>query len=322
MCDHNAMFEHANGSRPRIEHGYCVDDNARLLIVASRDGDNPTAQRLSRLALQFVLDSQTSDGRHRNRMNVDGVWTDRASTDDCWGRAIWGLGVAATQHQDENVRTAALRGFTVSVERRSTTRRSMAFAALGAADVLTTFPEHCGARKFLQDALIALGPLPAGSWRWPEARLTYANAALAEAVIAAGSALDQGVDRDRGLAMLAWLVNLETRRGHLSVTGTAGRSACQESPQFDQQPIEAAAMADACWRASAITGESAWVRGLQAAAAWFEGENDAGLVMHDPKTGGGYDGLLSNGVNLNQGAESTLAYLSTMQRVRSFAASR
>lgn len=316
------MFEHAEGSRPRIEHGYCVDDNARLLIVASRDSESPRAQQLSGLALQFVLASQMSDGRCRNRMNADGVWTDRASTDDCWGRAIWGLGVAATQHHDENVRAAALQGFTVSVERRSTTRRSMAFAALGAADVLGALPEHAGARVFLRDALIALGTIPAGSWRWPEARLTYANAALAEAVIAAGSALDEGVDRDRGLAMLAWLINLETPLGHLSVTGTAGRSAGQEGPQFDQQPIEAAAMADACWRALAITGESAWVRGLQSAAAWFEGENDAGMVMHDPKTGGGYDGLLSNGVNKNQGAESTLAYLSTMQRARSFAASR
>ena len=78
-------------------------------------------------------------------------------------------------------------------------------------------------------------------------------------------------------------------------------------------------MADACARACAVTGESSWIRGVAMAADWFDGRNDTGLAMFDPVSGGGYDGLRSDGVNLNQGAESTLAFISTMQRARSFA---
>ena len=78
-------------------------------------------------------------------------------------------------------------------------------------------------------------------------------------------------------------------------------------------------MADACWRAYGLTGDDRGRRGVAAAAAWFAGDNDAGVPMYDDRSGGGYDGLRPDGVNLNQGAESTLAFISTMQRARSFA---
>ena len=120
--------------------------------------------------------------------------------------------------------------------------------------------------------------------------------------------------------MLAWLLDLETLRGHLSVTGVQGRGPSDHGPQFDQQPIEVAAMADACWRAYSLTGDEVWARGVALAAAWFAGENDIGLRMYDAVSGGGFDGLQPDSVNLNQGAESTLALISTMQRASAFVA--
>ena len=137
--------------------------------------------------------------------------------------------------------------------------------------------------------------------------------------IAAGTALGRPAALEQGLTMLAWLLELETPRGHLSVTGAAGRGPDDSGPQFDQQPIEVAAMADACWRACIATGDHAWTRGVAAAAGWFTGDNDLGLPMYDDVSGGGFDGLHADRVNLNQGAESTLALISTMQRARSFA---
>ena len=116
--------------------------------------------------------------------------------------------------------------------------------------------------------------------------------------------------------MLTWLLDLETRRGHLSLTGVGGRGPNDLDAQFDQQAIEAAAMADACWRAERVTADSGWLAGVDAAVAWFDGCNDSGAVMHDPRSGGGFDGLERAGVNTNQGAESTLALVSTMQRAR------
>jgi hypothetical protein len=120
--------------------------------------------------------------------------------------------------------------------------------------------------------------------------------------------------------MLGWLLALETDGGHLSVTGVGGRGAGDAGARFDQQPIEVAAMADACCRALSVTGDQRWSSGVVAAAGWFLGRNDTGAVMLDDTTGGGFDGLQATGVNRNQGAESTLAAISTMQRARTFVA--
>jgi hypothetical protein len=321
MSDHRGLFEHAEGPMRREHHGYCVDDNARLLVVTSRERDQGSAHLLSRLALTFVLGAQGVDGRCRNRMDQRGRWTDEFGTDDCWGRLVWGLGATAVHHGDAAIRQRALEAFECSARQRSPWRRAMAFAALGAADVLADRVEHDPARALLVDAVAAIGEIPAGSWRWPESRLTYANAALAEALIAAGAALDDAAALDRGLTMLAWLLELETAGGHLSPTGVGGRGPDDIGPMFDQQPIEVAAMADACWRAYSVTGDRAWWRGVELAAKWFTGDNDTPLPMYDDVSGGGFDGLQPQGVNLNQGAESTHALISTMQRARAFAAS-
>jgi hypothetical protein len=320
MSDERGLFEHADGTIRRLEHGYCTDDNARLLVVTSRQPDTRLAHGLSRVALRFVLDALDSDGRCHNRMDLQGRWTDDPSVEDCWGRSVWGLGVAASQHRDPNVRQQARQGFNRAVQQRSPWSRSMAFAALGAADVLTIDAQHRGARELLADAVTVIGQTRHGTWKWPEPRLTYANATVAEAVIAAGAMLDRHDVLTRGLTMLAWLLELETRDGHLSVVGVGGRGPDDVGPFFDQQPIEVAAMADACWRAYTVTDDPSWLRGVSAAVQWFDADNDTGLVMRDTVSGGGYDGLHPDRVNLNQGAESTLALVSTMQRARSLVA--
>jgi hypothetical protein len=316
MSDGIGLFEHADLTAPRLEHGYCTDDNARLLVVTAREADDGAGAALSRSALSFVVRAQTAGGRTRNRMNSAGQWTDSGTTDDCWGRSLWALGVAATDHDDPIVRVTALAAFTAGARQRSRWARAMAFAALGAADVLTADANHDAARRLLHDAVGTIGEPGAAPWKWPEPRLTYANAVLAEATIAAGAALGEPAIVDRGLTMLDWLLELETVAGHLSLTGTAGRGPDHAGAQFDQQPIEAASLADACWRAYDLTGHERWRDGVRLAAAWFEGENDTGTVMWDSSTGGSYDGLLPVGVNLNQGAESALAFISTAQRLR------
>jgi hypothetical protein len=317
LSDDRGLFEHADHLRRREEHGYCTDDNARLLVVTSREPDTGAAHRLGRMALQFVLDAQAEDGQCHNRMNSAGEWTDEFGIEDCWGRSVWGLGVTAATHPKSSTRRSALVGFDRAVGQRSPWSRSMAFAALGAAEVLLTDQDHQPARALLADTLTTIGAVPEGKWSWPEPRLRYANATLAEAVIAAGHALDREAELDRGLEMLEWLLDLETPRGHLSVVGAGGRGPDDKGPMYDQQPIEVASMADACWRAADVTGDRSWLRGVAAASRWFTGANDNGLVMFDDSSGGAYDGLQPDSVNLNQGAESTLAFISTMQRARS-----
>ncbi len=319
LTTHIGIHEHALLSEPRPEHGYCTDDNARLAIVMSREPDEGAAHRMMRTALAFVLDSQADSGLVRNRFMLDGYWrwVDSPRAEDAWGRALWALGTVAAAHPNPGFRAMARWGFERSARQRSPWRRSMTFAALGAADLLGAEPEHHLAHRLLVDAVMAILPPGHPDGVWPEERLTYANAALPEALIAAGAVLDAPVVLARGLGMLDWLLRRQIRDGHLSVVGAGGAPLLDGGPRFDQQPIEVAALADACWRAWTVTGDRRWEQGLILAGDWFLGANDTGVPMVDPVTGGGYDGLEPDGVNLNQGAESTLALVSTMQRASS-----
>jgi len=196
----------------------------------------------------------------------------------------------------------------------------MAFAALGAAEILRCRPDHATAAALLADAVESIGDVADdASWCWPEWRLRYANAVLAEVVIAAGALLNRPDWLARGLRMLTWLLAVETRRDHLSVTPVGGWSAGEPRPAFDQQPIEVAALADACATAFDVTGDPRWRSAVGRCIAWFMGANDVGVPLFDPVSFGGCDGLTATGRNENQGAESTLALLGTMQQAHRLA---
>jgi hypothetical protein len=320
MTDHQATFEHALLTEPRRDHGYCTDDMARVLVVTTREPESPgPVNGLAGKALQFLNDAQSYDGACRNRMDQAGHWLDKPTTDDHWGRCIWGLGTAAANSDVSLVRKLAVVQFERAAKARSPWPRAMAFAAVGAAEILSVDPSSSVARKLLADyaASVARGTGDT-EWPWPEPRLTYANAILPEAMIAAGVALDDADLRRRGLDLLEWLLAYETVDGHLSPTPVEGRGPDDSRPAFDQQPIEVATLADACARAATIDARSLWTEGIRSAAAWFDGANDGGRPMWDPATGGGFDGLHADGVNLNQGTESTLAVISTLQRARRF----
>lgn len=322
LSDRQGTFEHASFGEPRPEDGYCTDDMARVLVVTTREPNTAgEVNGLAGLALRFLNEAQAYSGACRNRMDVKGRWTDEPTTDDHWGRCIWGLGTAAAHSDVSLVRKLAVVQFERAANARSKSPRAMAFAALGAAEVLSAHPDSQAARKLLVDFAAAL-PEPNGNqdWPWPEDRLAYANAVLPEAMIAAGVALDRPELRTRGLDLLAWLLDNETVDGRLSPTPVGGRGPDDVRPAFDQQPIEAASIADACARAATVDDRPIWGDGVLRAAAWFMGGNDAGELMYDTETGGGYDGLLADGVNLNQGAESTLALISTLQHLQRFAA--
>jgi hypothetical protein len=324
LTDRRGTFEHASFAEPRPEHGYCTDDMARVLVVATREPNSDgEVNGLARVAVGFLNDAQSYAGPCRNRMDSKGRWEDEPSLEDCWGRCIWGLGTAAAHSDVGLVRRLAVIQFERAAKVRSPWPRAMAFAALGAAELLSVDPGQPAARGLLTDyAQSVAKPNGDAAWPWPEPRLTYANAVLAEAMIAAGVALDDSTLRQQGLDLLGWLVEYETAGGHLSPTPAAGRGPDDLRPAFDQQPIEVSTLADACARAAAIDPGSIWRDGVLAAAAWFMGANDARQLMWDPHTGGGFDGLQADGVNRNQGAESTLAVLSTMQHARRFSTVR
>jgi hypothetical protein len=320
LTDERGTFEHACLADPRPEHGYCTDDMARVLVVGSREREPaPAVQWLVRLALRFLEEAQASDGAYRNRMDAAGGWTDEPTVDDCWGRSIWGLGTAVGHSDLTGVRDSAVARFECAAQRRSPWPRAMAFAAVGAAEVLTVYPDNQSACRLLADYAVTVGEWEVDlDWPWPEQRLRYANAVLAEARIVTGRALGHPELLQRGLRMLEWLIEDHTVGGHLSPSPAAGRGPGDARPDYDQQPIEVSTLADACARAAEVDPREIWPATVSAAMAWFDGDNDLGLAMWNPLTGAGFDGLHADRVNQNQGAESTLALLSTMQHAQRF----
>jgi hypothetical protein len=318
LTDDTGLYEHARHAIPRRQHGYCTDDVARGLVVTSREPDPPAGVlRLAECYLAFLTHAQDSGGAFHSRLGHDRRWSDGAGVGDWWGRALWGLGTAAARSPASWIRDEALATFTAGAARRSPHPRAMAFAGLGAAEVLRIHPDNAAAAALLDDAATAVGPPGEDPrWPWPQSKLTYANAALAEVVIAAGHVRDDGPLLAAGLRMLTWLRDIQITNGRLSVVPVSGWQRDAPRPRHDQQPIEVAALADACTTAADVTGDGGWHATVRLAGAWILGDNDAGKPMWDPATGGGYDGLTPNGPNLNQGAESTLAVIATLQHVR------
>ncbi|MBP1780647.1 hypothetical protein J3R08_000497 [Micromonospora sp. HB375] len=318
LSDDTGLFEHARHAIVRREHGYCTDDAARGLVVTSREPEpTPEVLGLAERYLAFLTHAQDTRGAFRNRLGHDRRWTDAPGLGDWWGRALWGLGTAAARSPAPWIREEALVAFGRGARRRSPAPHAMAFAGLGAIEVLRRHPGHADAATLLMDAAATIGaPGPDPLWPWPQPCLTYANAALAEVVIAASQLRHDGPPLDDGLRMLTWLRDVQLRDGHLSVVPAGGWQRGAARLRHDQQAIEVAAFADACATAAAVTGDPGWETGVRQAVGWFLGDNDVGTRMWDPATGGGYDGLTPHGPNLNQGAESTLALISTVQHAR------
>lgn len=325
------IIEHARGAEPRLEAGICLDDVARLLVFASRESqllrstgggfDDGTLIDWIGVALDFMELAHLGSGRFLDRRTVDGQWSSAVAGDDACGRALWGLGEAVADLADVRIADRARRLFESASTFRSIHPRSSAFSVRGAASILARDPGHRPSRGIItdvsrsfRDLIDHVGSRAGTDWMWPDRGLTYANAVIPEMILMVGREQADPETIEIGLSLLEWLVDLETHElGHLSPTPTSGRTRQQRAPGFDQQPIEVSTLADACATALAITGVESWSWNIDRCIGWFEGRNDNGLPMIDENTGGGYDGLTGDGVNLNQGAESTLAMLTTLQ---------
>jgi hypothetical protein len=318
LTDTIGVIERAYGIVPRYGNGYRIDDVARGLVVVCRE-PSPSAEliTLGRRYLYFLTQAQAADGKFRGRLGDDRRWRDKPEAQDAWGRSLWALGTAAARGPTAGIREEARALFDASAAVGSPYPHSMAFAALGAAEMLGRWPDHPGALSLLAVTSTVIGePAADAAWSWPAPRLSYANAAIAEAVIVAGEKLGRDHLLRNGLRMLGWLLAGETRNGHLSVVPAEGWSRGESRPAFDQYPIEVAALADACTRAAAVTGDTTWLTGVEMSVTWLLGDNDAQIPMLDERTGGCSDALGRTSRSRNQGAESTLAMISVLQQGR------
>ena len=329
LTDGTGMLQHATFTVPNRDHGYCVDDNARALIVTTLAQFLPSPcvtanpevslDQLAAIYLSF-LDHAFSGrtGRFRNFMSYDRRWLGDAGSEDAHGRAVWALGVTVGGTRNKGHLAAALNLFhkALGAVESFASPRAFAFSLIGMNAYLERYYGDSRVRRLLESAANKLKAFydqaPDRRWVWPEETLTYDNARIPQALILSGRRLGNEAMLSTGLRSLAWLKDLQTcaergvfmpvgNRGWFPKSGTMAR--------FDQQPLEAAAMVDACLAAFDASQEEDWNACAHKCLHWFLGKNDQHETLYDAKHGGCRDGLEPNGVNENQGAESTLSWL-------------
>lgn len=317
LSDDYGIVEHAYLDQPRSDASYCSDDAGRLLALVAHMHDYRHARHLALTALNFLERAYRGDSSFLLRHDAHGRWSDEVS-DDATGRALLGLAHAAAYAPWPALRRRSLALFTRAVNFRSDHLRAAAYATLGATVLLRVMPEHTGARLLVEESptFVVTNDGPGAAWPWPEARLTYANALLPLSELSRAALHEDRTAGANALSVLEWLCREETLEDHFSFTSVHGRGPLEARPRFDQQPIEAWAMTEACAFAYEYTHDALWLERARLAGSWFLSNNDVGVLVYDPATGGGYDGLEATGVNLNQGAESTLSFVATMRELQ------
>jgi len=315
MTDGVGMLQHAVYSVPDRHHGYCIDDNARALMMVVRRNDDRSAELAPIFAAFIQHGWNPAMRRFRNFMGYDRQWLEACGSEDSNGRTLWALASAATHSASPGIRDWALRLFeeAASYADELSAPRAKAFAAMGGIELLRDRVDHDLARWLVEQSAGQLMHIhrryARDGWDWFEPELAYDNARLPELLIRAGMALDEPAMIERGLETLRWLVRHQTSpRGMFRPVGCHGFCRPYAPPlAFDQQPIEAAATIDAAAVAYEATGEGEWRAIADGAFAWFFGDNDAGIPLADSRDGSCFDGLMATGINRNQGAESILS---------------
>ena len=318
LTDDTGILQHGFHGVGDPHHGYCTDDNARALIAmveAQRLGLAPDGTVHARRYLAFLRGAfDPAAGVMRNFLAWDRRWRESAGSEDSQARALWALAVAATRATDAALAesAAALLDAAGPIAGAVTAPRARAFAMLALAERgEISRGRTCELLRMHADELAAQYDRTAGSgWAWFEDVVTYDNARLPQAMLLAGRQLDEPRYREIGLTSLRFLLDAQRGPGGvLKLIGNRGWLRRGEPPaEFDEQPLEPAALVEACLLAEQVTGDPAWRREAGRCFAWYHGENVLGIPLYDRATGGCFDGLEPGGVNRNRGAEAALSF--------------
>ncbi len=321
LSDSTGIAQHARYHLPFYEEGYCTDDVARALILTlmlTESGPYANEVRLHQLTdvySAFLNYAYNGDAlQFRNFMSYDRRWLEDVGSDDSTGRAMWAIGSCLGRSTNRNLSAWAMSVMECVLPTvvTFTSPRAWAFALMGIYEYQKRFSNDRLAKTIQQQLLAKLyfryTETATDDWPWFENSLSYDNAKLAHAMILS----DAPNLSDIGLRALRWLLRIQTAQpsGHFQPIGSNGFYVKGETrAYYDQQPLEAQSMVSACLAAYEKTGNEKWYNRAVRVFRWFTGANDLGLPLYDARTGGCCDGLHTDRVNLNQGAESTLSYL-------------
>ena len=323
LTDDTGILEHSLGKIPRRREGYSTDDQARALwaclewmnFVQEEERDELTG--LADTYLSFLLWVQKDDGHFHNNIAYDRTRERETPSDDCLGRCLWAGALCLIRLEDEDRRLAAHDMFVKAMERIPDLRHprgwSFALAALSLL-IQRRYPlqleplaEWTAAR--LMESYRAHGK---PDWHWFEPVVTYSGAVIPWGLLCGYEAFRRQEWLAAARESLDFLIRLSTNgKGQIRPIGNRGWCSPGHRPQWDQQPVDVMKLALACAKAYEITGNALYADVVGKCRGWFYGENDAGALLADPEDGSCCDGLGEHGPNLNQGAESTIAYLLT-----------
>ena len=331
MCDDTGLFQHAVCSVPNRSHGYCIDDNARALLVAcalNAAGEEPLPDVLTTRLAAFIEHAWNPDAqRFRNFMSFERRWLEEVGSEDSHGRALWALGVCARSDASPSRRqwAAALFAEALPSADRFQSPRAWAFILLGLDAYCAAVAADSRARElrhlFADRLMSILSLVESGDWVWFEDGLAYDNARLPQALIVTGSSISAPAYIAAGLRSLRWLMAQQTSpAGLFRPVGSDTFGERRRAPRaFDQQPLEASATISACLAAWRADGDVTWKTHAARAFAWFLGSNDLMVPLVDLETGSCRDGLHPDRANENRGGESVVSYLLSVAEMRQLA---
>jgi glycosyltransferase involved in cell wall biosynthesis len=330
LTDDTGILQHAVFSIARYEDGYCLDDNARALLLMTlleeAGTDDPVAVRaLASRYLAFVSHAfDRSSGRFRNLLSYARHWLEVQGSEDSHGRAIWALGAVVGRASDPGRHSLAGELFHAAMPAAPTftSPRAWAYVLLGIEEYLRAFQGDSTVERLREDLATRLFGLfqrtSTPEWAWFEDSVTYCNARLSQALIVSGTRMHRTEIVDAGLRSLDWLVSLQvSHEGDFAPIGCNGfLSRGGAAAAFDQQPVEACTVTSACLAAHGLTGDARWMERGTRAFEWFLGQNNLQQWLYDASTGGCRDGLHADRTNRNQGAEATLSFLLALCEMR------
>jgi hypothetical protein len=329
MTDDTGILQHATHNIPDRFHGYCTDDNARALMVCAMSQkhllpDDSGVDQLCGRYLSFLLYAfNGKKGRFRNFMSYARQWTEEVGSEDSHGRAIWGLGkaVALLDNHGQLAMCTTLFNHAIKTVETFESPRAIAFSLVGMHAYLERFSGDSEVRR-IREAIAnkiytCFTDNASNQWPWLERALNYANGKLPHALLLSGQWMQRSDMIETGLRLLEWLLGIQTVDDHFAPVGNHGWYEKDGlRARFDQQPIEANSMIEACVEAFNLTRDKKWIDRAVMCFNWYLGHNDLNMPLYDPKTGGCRDGLMADGINQNEGAESTIEWLLSLMTLQ------
>jgi glycosyltransferase involved in cell wall biosynthesis len=319
LTDDTGIIQHAKFGIPNLKEGYCLDDNARALLMvlmAYRQKKNRRALELSPIYLSYIHYMQNEDGTFRNFLSFSRNFLDEIGSEDSFGRTIWALGyLLGNAPNDAYYQTGKLLFFNAAPNfEKLKSIRSIANTMIGISHYLNINPSDDSMTERLRNMAYKLikhyEENETSDWKWFESLLAYDNGILPLALLHSAKILNDEKITKVAFETVDFLTKHTLKDNFLSIIGNENwYKKDGERSVFAQQPIDAMAMVLMYHQAFLLTRDIEYINKLYASFLWFLGENDLRMSLYDFETKGCCDGFESSGVNRNQGAESSLAYL-------------